>query len=46
LPTDHALERRDLGLILLQQIRGLDVAGLVLADPDADQLTGDVVALR
>jgi hypothetical protein len=50
LPANHALERRDLGLILLQQVRRLDVvikgADLVLADPDADQLTRDVVTLR
>jgi hypothetical protein len=50
LPADHPLERGDLGFVLLQQVGGLDVliqrAGLVLADPDADQLTRDVVALR
>jgi len=40
----------DLGLILLQQIGRLYVlverAGLKLADPDADQLPGDIVPLR
>ena len=40
----------DLGLILLQQIGRLYVlverAGIELADPDTDQLPGDVVPLR
>lgn len=50
LPTDHALERCDLGLILLEQVGRLDVAVqcacLILADPDPDQLPRDVMPLR
>jgi hypothetical protein len=50
LAADHPLECSDLGFILLQQVGGLHVVierpGLILADPDADQLTRDVVSLR
>jgi len=41
-PADHSLERRDLGLIFLQQVSGLDIvverASLILAHPDPDHL--------
>ena len=50
LPPDHPLEGCDLRLILLEQVRRLDVAVqcacLILADPDPDQLAGDVMPLR
>jgi len=49
LPADHPLERRDLGLVLLKEVRGLNViiqgASFILPDPDADQLTRDVMPL-
>ncbi len=46
--ADKPFERRDSGLVLLEQIGGgcvlVKVAGFVLLNPDADQVSADVVA--
>ena len=47
--ADEPLERGDPGFVLLEQIRRgsilIEVAGLVLLNPDPDQVTTDVMAL-
>jgi len=49
LPPYQPLESSNLGLILLDQVSRLHIviqrAGLKLADPDPDQLAGNVVSL-
>jgi hypothetical protein len=49
LPADKPFQRRDPGLILLKKIRPGRVfvkgAGLILLNPDPDQVSTDVVAL-
>src|SRR5262249_41185125 len=50
LPPHHAFQSGDLCFVFLQEIGCADVvlegASLVLRDPDADKITGQVVALR
>jgi hypothetical protein len=50
LPPHHAFQSGDLCFVFLQEIGCADVvlegASFVLRDPDADKITGQVVALR
>ena len=50
LPSDHALQSGDLRFVFLQEISCMEIvvkgAGFILADPNTDQVAGEIVTLR